>query len=59
VGDALLAGVTRALHHELPLADVARWGVACGTAAAMTPGVGVGSYDQISALVAQMREAAK
>jgi 1-phosphofructokinase family hexose kinase len=59
VGDALLAGVTRALLHELPLVDVARWGVACGTAAAMTPGIGAGSYDEVYALVAQMREAAK
>jgi len=55
LGDALLAGLIFALCHELPLADVARWGVATGTAAAMTPGVEVGSFEEISRLVDQMR----
>lgn len=54
VGDALLAGVLYALHHQFPLAGVARWGVASGTAAAMTAGVGVGSWAEVSALAAQV-----
>lgn len=55
VGDALLAGLLYALHQGLPLPDVARWGVAAGTAAAMTPGVGVGTLAEVSALVDQVR----
>ncbi|MCC6453610.1 MAG: 1-phosphofructokinase family hexose kinase [Caldilineaceae bacterium] len=54
VGDALLAGLLYALHHKLPLAGMARWGVAAGTAAAMTPGVGVGSVGEVRALVARV-----
>lgn len=53
VGDALLAGLLYALQRNLPLVEVARWGVAAGTAAAMTPGVGVGSLAEVTALVAQ------
>jgi 1-phosphofructokinase family hexose kinase len=54
VGDALLAGLIYGLSHKLPLPDVARWGVAAGTAAAMTPGVGVGNREEIARLIAQM-----
>jgi 1-phosphofructokinase family hexose kinase len=54
IGDALLAGLIYGLRHELPLADIARWGVATGTAAAMTSGVGVGSRAEISALIPQI-----
>lgn len=54
VGDALLAGILYALHRQLPLPDVARWGVAAGSAAAMTPGVGVGTLPEIRALVERM-----
>ena len=50
VGDALLAGVIYALRRDLSIFDIARWGVAAGTAAAMTPGVGVGSFAEVSAL---------
>lgn len=49
-GDALLAGITWALRRELPLEDVARWGVAAGTAAAMREGVGVGSRAEVEGL---------
>ncbi len=55
VGDALLAGLLYALRQEMPLADIARWGVAAGTAAAMTPGVGVGTMSDVAALVAQIQ----
>ena len=54
VGDALLAGLLYALCHALPLPDVACWGVATGTAAAMTPGVGVGTLAEVRALITQM-----
>lgn len=54
VGDAVVAGLIYALRHALPLTDVARWGVAAGTAAAMTPGVGVGTLEEIRALVTMM-----
>jgi 1-phosphofructokinase family hexose kinase len=40
-GDALLAGVIKALAEDLPLAEQARWGVAVGTASALHPGVSV------------------
>ena len=42
-GDSLLAGIVWAMQEGLPLADVARWGVATGTASAMRDGVSVGS----------------
>lgn len=51
VGDALLAGVLYALAHEMPLPEIARWGVATGTAAAMTSGVGMGAYAEVFNLV--------
>jgi 1-phosphofructokinase family hexose kinase len=51
VGDALLAGLLYALHHQLPISDMARWGVATGTAAAMTPGVGMGTLAEVTKLL--------
>jgi 1-phosphofructokinase family hexose kinase len=51
VGDALLAGLLYALQHKLPFDDMARWGVATGTAAAMTPGVGVGTLAEVTRLL--------
>jgi 1-phosphofructokinase family hexose kinase len=56
VGDALLAGLLYALHRGFPLPDMARWGVAAGTAAAMTSGVGVGRLGVVSALVAKVTQ---
>ncbi len=49
-GDALVAGLLWALMEELPLPDVARWGVAAGTAAAMREGVSVGSRSEVESL---------
>jgi 1-phosphofructokinase family hexose kinase len=49
-GDALLAGVSWALGRGLPLVEVARWGVAAGTAAAMCEGVAVGTRAEVEAL---------
>jgi 1-phosphofructokinase family hexose kinase len=54
-GDALMAGLIYALCQEMPLPDVARWGVATGTAAAMTPGVGVGTFADVTALLEQLQ----
>jgi 1-phosphofructokinase len=54
-GDALVAGIIWALTHELPLDQVARWGVACGTASAMRKGVNFGTYDEAKALYRQVQ----
>jgi 1-phosphofructokinase len=54
VGDALLAGLLYALRRKMPLPEVARWGVAAGSAAAMRPGVGVGKLEEIIALAQQV-----
>ena len=49
-GDALLAGLLWAFERSLPVEEVARWGVACGAAAAMLPGTGVGSRSEVEAI---------
>lgn len=59
VGDALLGGLLYALAQGWPLPDVARWAVAAGSAAAMTPGVGVGSLAEVTALAAQITVTAR
>lgn len=52
VGDALLAGLVDGFNRGLAMDAIAAWGVACGTAAAMTPGVGVGSLAAVQELAA-------
>jgi len=47
VGDALLAGMIWAWSEGVTTAEVAAWGVAAGTAAAMGEGVSMGSYDEV------------
>ena len=37
-GDSMVAGMVIALINELPMQEVLRWGVACGTAATITHG---------------------
>jgi len=54
VGDALLAGLLYGLRQNLPLAEVARWGVAAGTAAAVLDGVEMGTLAQVQALHPQV-----
>ncbi|MCU0520610.1 MAG: 1-phosphofructokinase [Anaerolineae bacterium] len=49
-GDALVAGLLWALSQALPLAEVAAWGVAAGTAAAMREGVSVGTRAEVQAI---------
>jgi 1-phosphofructokinase family hexose kinase len=50
VGDALLAGLLYGLFAELDESEIARWGVAAGTAAAMGAGVCVGTLPEVMAL---------
>lgn len=54
-GDALLAGLLYALTQDRPFPEVARWGVAAGTAAAVRAGVSVGTLAEVQALYPQVR----
>jgi len=54
-GDALLAGIAWALQHRLPLEEVARWGVASGTAAALREGVSVGTRTEVETMYQLVR----
>jgi len=53
-GDALVAGLLWALSEGLPPAEVAAWGVAAGTAAAMREGVSVGTRAEVKAIYDQV-----
>jgi len=53
-GDALLAAVAWALERDLPLEELARWGVAAGTAAAMSEGVAIVTRVEVQALYEQV-----
>ena len=52
-GDSMLAGIVWALQQGLPLHDVARWGVAAGTASALRDGVSAGSRAEVEAIYQQ------
>jgi 1-phosphofructokinase family hexose kinase len=54
-GDALLAGIAWALERNLSPEEMARWGVATGTAAAVREGVGVGTRAEVEALHEQVQ----
>jgi 1-phosphofructokinase family hexose kinase len=70
-GDALLAGIASALagpsaplracpepcrrEHVLPLEEIARWGVAAGTAAAVREGVSFGTRAEVEVLYKRVR----
>ena len=54
-GDALLAGIAWALVRESPVEEIARWGVASGTAAAAREGVSVGTRAEVEALYEQVQ----
>lgn len=56
-GDALVAGMIWAMTQEMDWKDVARWGVAAGTAAAMREGVSVGTRDEVAAIARQVEMA--
>ena len=51
-GDALVAGLLVALSRDAAPVDVARWGVASGTAAARGEGVSVGALEDVRAIYA-------
>ena len=54
-GDALLAGIAWALEQRLSLAELARWGVASGTASAMRVGTDSAPRSDVAALYAQVQ----
>jgi 1-phosphofructokinase family hexose kinase len=54
-GDALLAGLAWALERGLALEELARWGVATGTAAAAREGVSAGTRGEVEMLYEQVR----
>jgi 1-phosphofructokinase family hexose kinase len=54
-GDALLAGIAWAMEQAMPLEEIARWGVATGTAAATCEGVSVGVRAEVESLYAQVQ----
>ncbi len=54
-GDALLAGIAWALEQGLALAEMARWGVASGTAAAMRVGTDSAARADVEALYVQVQ----
>ena len=54
-GDALLAGLAWALESRLPVDEMARWGVAAGTAAAMRVGVSFGTRAEVQSLHGQIK----
>ena len=54
-GDALLAGIAWALEQALAPPEVARWGVASGTAAAMRSGTGAAPRAEVETIYGQVR----
>lgn len=54
-GDSMVAGLTRALTQGRPLADVVRYGVACGSAATMHPGTELCHPEDVERLFGAMR----
>jgi 1-phosphofructokinase family hexose kinase len=54
-GDAMLAGLVMALVRNYDGADVLRWGVACGAAAASLDGTRVGSLEMVESLLARVQ----
>ncbi len=54
-GDAFLAGLIYAWARGGDLAEMARWAVACGTAAAAQEGTGVGDRETVEDLLSRVR----
>jgi len=50
-GDALMAGLVAAFSQDLPLVEVARWGVASGTVSVMNEGISQVSMDAITCML--------
>ena len=53
-GDALLAGIAWALERRLSTAEMARWGVAAGTASAMQARVGFDHIREVEAILPEV-----
>jgi len=53
-GDAFMAGLVWVLEGGRDLAEAARWAVACGTAAAMEEGTGIGTREKFEALASRI-----
>lgn len=51
-GDDLVAGLLWGLYHGYSQAEVLRWGVACGAAAAGLDGTAMGTREQVESMVA-------
>lgn len=58
-GDCLLAGIAYGLTNGLPLEEAARYGVAAGTANALTVGAGMFSRDDFESVLARVTVAKK
>jgi len=54
-GDAAVAGMVWALAQGKGLDELARWGAACGTAAAMRAGVTFGTFAEVEAIAQAVR----
>lgn len=54
-GDATVAGMLWALAQGLSLIEMARWGAACGTTAAMRPGTDFGVLADVQAVATEVR----
>jgi 1-phosphofructokinase family hexose kinase len=52
-GDSMVGGFVWGLSHNLDIVESARWGVACGSAAASLSGTAVGSVDLVQQLFGQ------
>jgi 1-phosphofructokinase family hexose kinase len=52
-GDSMVAGLVWGLAQGLPVADILRWGVACGAAAASLDGTAVGDQALVASLFAK------
>ncbi|RME10380.1 MAG: 1-phosphofructokinase [Ardenticatenia bacterium] len=56
-GDAMIAGMVWALGQQWPPEDVLRAGMACGAATASQAGTGMGTLDQVQALMSHVKVA--
>lgn len=54
-GDSMVAGMVYALSKQMQLIDVLRYGVACGTAATLTPGSELCRKEDVDMLLAKMK----
>lgn len=53
-GDCLTAGIAYAIHHNMSLTDIAKWGVACGTANCLREDLGMLYKGDVNDLMGQI-----